>query len=142
VRVRTASIGRLVGFAVVLLIAAEASARPPHRHPRRPPRNATFRMTATAYCDHGKTKSGAHARNGIVAADPRKLPLGTRIQIIAPGRPYAGTYTVMDTGSGIKGRDLDIFMASCGRAKTFGRRVVRARVLSRDVARETPARAK
>jgi 3D (Asp-Asp-Asp) domain-containing protein len=86
-------------------------------------------MTATAYCDRGKTKSGAHARDGIVAADPRRLPLGTRLQIIAPGKPYAGAYTVMDTGSHIKGRELDIFMASCGRAKKFGRRIVPVRIL-------------
>ena len=86
-------------------------------------------MAATAYCDHGKTKSGARTRDGIVAADPRRLPIGTRLQIVAPGKPYAGTYTVMDTGSGIKGRELDIFMASCARAKKFGRRIVEVRVL-------------
>ena len=86
-------------------------------------------MTATAYCEHGRTKSGARTRDGIVAADPRRLPLGTRLQIIAPGKPYAGTYTVMDTGSGVKGRELDIFMASCGRAKRFGRRTVQVRIL-------------
>ena len=86
-------------------------------------------MTATAYCDHGRTKSGAHTREGIVAADPRRLPLGTRVQLIAPGKPYAGAYTVMDTGSGIKGLELDIFMPSCGRAKRFGRRLVEVRIL-------------
>jgi len=36
----------------------------------------------------------------------------------------------MDTGSAIKGRDLDIFMASCARARRFGKRVVLVRVLS------------
>ena len=92
-------------------------------------------MAATAYCDHGKTKSGAHTRDGIVAADPRRLPIGTRLQIIAPGKPYAGTYTVMDTGSAIKGRELDIFMASCARAKKFGRRVVEVRVLRQQAER-------
>ena len=86
-------------------------------------------MIATAYCDHGTTKSGAHTRDGVVAADLRRLPLGTRLQIVAPGRPYAGIYTVMDTGSKIKGRDLDIFMPSCARARTFGRRDIRVRIL-------------
>ena len=86
-------------------------------------------MTATAYCDRGRTKSGGHTREGIVAAAPRRLPLGTRLQIIAPGKPYARTYTVTDTGSGIKGRDLDIFMASCAQARRFGRRTVTVRVM-------------
>ena len=86
-------------------------------------------MSATAYCDSGKTRSGAQTRDGVVAADTRRLPLGTRLRIIAPGKPYDGAYTVMDTGSAIKGRDLDIFMASCARAKKFGRRMVNVRVL-------------
>ena len=86
-------------------------------------------MSATAYCEHGRTKSGAHTRDGIVAADPRRLPLGTRLQIVAPGKPYAGSYTVMDTGPHIKGRELDIFMPSCEGAKKFGRRTVQVRVV-------------
>jgi len=86
-------------------------------------------LSATAYCDHGRTKSGVHARHGIVAADPRRLPIGTRIRIVAP-KANAGVYTVMDTGSGIKGRELDIFMPSCSMARKFGRRTVEVRVLS------------
>ena len=89
-------------------------------------------MVATAYCDHGTTKSGAPARDGVVAADLRRLPLGTRLQIVAPGRPYAGLYTVMDTGSKIKGRNLDIFMPSCARARRFGKRLVQVQILPRD----------
>jgi 3D (Asp-Asp-Asp) domain-containing protein len=86
-------------------------------------------MTATAYCDRGRTKSGAHTRDGFVAADPRRLPIGTRLQIIAPGEPWGRTYTVMDTGARIKGRELDIFMASCADARRFGRRIVNVRVM-------------
>jgi 3D (Asp-Asp-Asp) domain-containing protein len=87
-------------------------------------------MLATAYCDGGATKSGVRAQKGIVAADIRRLPLGTRVQIIAPGQPYAGVYTVLDTGSKISGRDLDIFMPSCARAKRFGKRPVQVRILT------------
>ena len=85
-------------------------------------------MTATAYCEHGKTSSGVRSRAGIVAADPRRLPLGTRIRIIGP-KLYGGDYTVMDTGPRIKGRELDIFMSSCSRAREFGRRNVEVKVL-------------
>jgi 3D (Asp-Asp-Asp) domain-containing protein len=86
-------------------------------------------MTATAYCDRGPTKSGVQAQRGVAAADLRRFPVGTRVRVIAPGQPYAGTYTVLDSGSEIKGRDLDIFMPSCRAAKRFGKRPVRVRVL-------------
>ena len=92
-------------------------------------------MTATAYCEHGRTSSGVRTHAGIVAADPRKLPLGTRIRIVAPHKPYAGVYTVMDAGSGIKGRELDIFMPSCAAARKFGRQTVQVRVLNPTVQR-------
>lgn len=88
-------------------------------------------MIATAYCDRGPTKSGVLAQPGVVAADVRRLPLGTRVQVIAPGEAHAGVYTVLDTGSAIKGRDLDIFMSSCARAKRFGKRPVQVRILKR-----------
>jgi len=54
--------------------------------------------------------------------------MGTRIRIVAP-EAYRGNYTVMDTGSGVKGRVLDIFMPSCAKARRFGRRVVDVKVL-------------
>jgi len=95
----------------------------------RPIRNTTLRLSATAYCQHGRTKSGVQTREGIVAADPRRLPLGTRLRILAPGQSYAGVYTVMDTGSGVKGREIDIFMPSCSRAKRFGRRTVNVSIV-------------
>jgi 3D (Asp-Asp-Asp) domain-containing protein len=89
-----------------------------------------MRMLATAYCDRGPTRSGVPAQHGIVAADLRRLPLGTRVRVVAPGQPYAGVYTVLDTGSKIKGRDLDIFMPSCRAARHFGKRPVEVRVLT------------
>ena len=77
---------------------------------------------ATAYCLKGRTASGGGVRRGIVAADPRVLPLGSRIQI--HNGAYSGTYTVADTGGGIKGRRLGIWMPSCGEAVRFGSRSV------------------
>ena len=77
---------------------------------------------ATAYCLKGRTASGSGVRRGIVAADPRVLPLGSRIQLSAGS--YSGTYTVSDTGGGIKGRRLDIWMPSCVEAVRFGSRGV------------------
>ena len=79
-------------------------------------------FSATAYCLKGRTASGSSVRRGIVAADPRILPLGTRINLNAGS--YSGSYTVADTGGAIKGRKLDIWVANCSEAKRFGRRSV------------------
>jgi len=82
---------------------------------------------ATAYCLQGRTANGGGVRRGIVAADPRVLPLGTRIQI--NGGTYSGTYTVADTGGAIKGRILDIWVPSCSEAIRFGRKTISVSVV-------------
>lgn len=82
---------------------------------------------ATAYCLRGRTANGGGVRRGIVAADPRVLPLGSRIFVSAG--PWSGNYTVTDTGGAIKGRILDIWVPSCGEAIKFGRRSIGVRRL-------------
>jgi 3D (Asp-Asp-Asp) domain-containing protein len=84
---------------------------------------------ATAYCLRGKTATGGSVRRGIVAADRRVLPLGTRIKLSAG--TYSGAYTVTDTGGAVKGRKIDIWMPSCSEAKRFGSRTVLVSVLGR-----------
>ncbi|MCA1626025.1 MAG: 3D domain-containing protein [Acidobacteria bacterium] len=84
---------------------------------------------ATAYCLKGRTASGAGVRRGIVAADRRVLPLGTRIQLHAGS--YSGTYTVADTGGAVKGRILDVWVPSCSEAMRFGRRSVKVSVMGK-----------
>jgi 3D (Asp-Asp-Asp) domain-containing protein len=83
---------------------------------------------ATAYCLKGRTATGGSVRRGIVAADPRVLPLGTRINIDAGS--YSGTYTVADTGGAVRGRILDIWVPSCSEANRFGRRTVKVSIVS------------
>jgi 3D (Asp-Asp-Asp) domain-containing protein len=83
-------------------------------------------FTATAYCLRGRTASGGSVRRGIVAADPRVLPLGTRISLNAGS--YSGSYVVADTGGAVKGRKLDIWVPSCSEARRFGRRSVKVSV--------------
>jgi 3D (Asp-Asp-Asp) domain-containing protein len=84
---------------------------------------------ATAYCLKGRTASGEHVRPGVIAADPRVLPLGTVVHLRA-GR-YTGTYTVLDTGSRIKGRVIDVYVPSYRDAREFGRRPVKIKVLGK-----------
>lgn len=86
-------------------------------------------FTATAYCLKGRTATGGGVRRGIVAADPRVLPLGTRISMNAGS--YSGSYLVADTGGSVKGRKLDIWVPSCSEARRFGRRTVMVALASK-----------
>lgn len=83
--------------------------------------------SATAYDLRGTCASGLTVRRGIIAADPRLLPLGTRVYLNAG--PYSGTYLVADTGGVIKGRRIDIWMGSRREALSFGRRTVSITVI-------------
>ena len=84
-------------------------------------------MTATAYCLRGVTADGGEARHGTVAADPRVLPLGSRIRI--RGRQIHGEYLVADRGAAVKGRRIDIFIPRCEQARRFGRQRVTVTIL-------------
>lgn len=110
------------------LTAAAARADDAGRQAR-PRRPRAMRVTATAYCHDGRTQSGIRTRTGIVAADPRVLPVGSVVKIL--DGPTKGIYTVMDTGSAIKGRRVDVYVPSCARAKRFGRRSVSLLVMRR-----------
>ena len=100
------------------LVPAQAKAR--HR---------TVTMRATAYSGHGRTASGKQVRRGMVAADPRVLPLGTKVRLKNAGR-YSGVYRVEDTGGKIHGRKIDIYMPSRDAAKQFGRQTVKVEVVT------------
>jgi len=92
---------------------------------------------ATAYCLQGRTANGGGVRRGIVAADPRVLPLGTKIQVSAGA--YSGTYTVADTGGAIKGRILDIWVPTCSEANRFGRRSITVSIVGGKTSKKTKA---
>lgn len=83
---------------------------------------------ATAYSLRGRTASGKMVSKGIIAADPRVLPLGSRVHLTAGG--YSGEYLVADTGGKIRGRRIDIWIPSTREAFRFGRRTVKLTVLS------------
>lgn len=88
---------------------------------------------ATAYCLRGRTASGVDVRPGMIAADPRVLPLGTVVHLRSGS--YTGTYTVMDTGGRIKGRRVDVYVPSHKEAMQFGRRQVKIKVIGRGAAK-------
>jgi 3D (Asp-Asp-Asp) domain-containing protein len=86
-------------------------------------------MEATAFARAPQpTAAGTEVHDGIVAADPTILPLGTRIRI-AGTTAYDGYYLVTDTGAGVKGMHVDIYLPSQTEAKQFGVKKVRVTVL-------------
>jgi len=93
----------------------------------RPVTSAT-NYVATAYSLKGRTASGLMVSRGVIAADPRLLPLGSRVRLEVPG--YHGEYLVADTGGMIKGKRIDIWIPTSREAMRFGRRTVKLTVLS------------
>lgn len=110
----------LTSVATALLIFTIGCAgRPSRRAQPGPPSN---RFMATAYCQGATTASGARVREGIVAADPSVLPLGTVIRVDGLARRYNREYHVLDTGRSVRGREIDVYMRDCREAVRFGRR--------------------
>ncbi len=93
------------------------------------PIKKVLQMQATAYSVAGKTESGVRAREGIVAADPSVLPLGSRIKVRGENG-YLGEFVVADTGQAVQGRHIDLYLASDAAAKRFGTQTVTVEVLS------------
>ncbi len=83
---------------------------------------------ATAYSLRGRTASGRPVSKGLIAADPRVLPLGSRVRLEAGA--YSGEYLVADTGGAVRGRRIDIWTPTSREAMRFGRRTVKLTVLS------------
>jgi 3D (Asp-Asp-Asp) domain-containing protein len=89
-----------------------------------------WEMVATAYYAFGSggndingngiTATGLRARKGIVAVDPRVIPLGTRVFI-----PGYGEALAADTGGWIKGYRIDLCFETLEEAFRFGRRKIR-----------------
>ena len=99
---------------------------------------ASETYTATAYSLHGRTATGVAVARGMIAADPRVLPLGSRVRIEAGS--YSGEYVVTDTGGAVKGHRIDIWTPTTRDAMRFGRRAVKLTVLELGGKRRKTAR--
>lgn len=87
-------------------------------------------MEATAYLPtdgsgEGITATGIPARYGIVAVDPRVIPLGSRVYVKGYGLALAA-----DTGGAIVGDKIDLCMENAEEAWSFGRRSVKVYLLA------------
>ena len=75
---------------------------------------------------YGITASGMRVRHGVVAVDPRVIPLGTRLYVEGYGYSIAA-----DTGgSAISGYRIDLYMEKVADAYRWGRRTVKVYVLA------------
>lgn len=81
----------------------------------------TYRLKVDAVAYHlpGVTASGMPVKRGVVAVDPKLIPLGTRMFVPGYGRAVAA-----DVGAGIKGRIIDLWMPSDAAARKWGRKTV------------------
>lgn len=105
-------------------------------------RSATT-MTATAYDSsfastgknpgdkyYGITASGTKARPGVVAVDPRVIPLGTKLYIQSlDGTKDYGFAIAEDKGGAIKGNKIDLYFETRSECMNFGRRKVKVYIL-------------
>lgn len=77
-------------------------------------------MKASAYCiPGGTTATGAAVGTGIIAVDPRVIPLGKSVYVDGYGPARA-----LDTGGAIKGNRIDLYMNSTQEAMSWGVRNV------------------
>jgi uncharacterized protein YabE (DUF348 family) len=83
-------------------------------------------MQATAYVpgSPGITATGVKAKKGIIAVDPKVIPLGTKVYI-----PGYGEAIAADTGRLIKGNIVDLCLPTYSEAITFGRKTVKVYIL-------------
>lgn len=85
-------------------------------------------FSATAYTHTGnRTATGAWPKVGMIAVDPRVIPLGSTVYVEFPA-PYSylnGNYRAADTGGRIKGNIIDVFFETEGQCRNFGRRQVK-----------------
>lgn len=91
-------------------------------------------VVATAYCPceiccgknaNGYTYTGVPAKRGVIAVDPRVIPLGSRVYVDGYGFAVAG-----DIGSAIKGNRIDVCFDTHQEALRWGVKKVKVYILS------------
>ena len=96
---------------------------------------AVYQMNASAYTfgeDGGNsTATGIRPYKGVVAVDPKVIPLGTKLYIeTSDGKYVYGEAIAADTGGSIKGYKIDLFLDTKSEVRKFGRRTVNVYVLN------------
>jgi 3D (Asp-Asp-Asp) domain-containing protein/peptidoglycan hydrolase CwlO-like protein len=96
--------------------------QPPTTAPPPPPTTSSggrqLTVSATCYDLQGRTATGMPVGPGVVAVDPSVIPLGSRMSI-----PGYGNGVAADTGGGIQGATIDLWMTP-SQCASWGRRTV------------------
>lgn len=106
----TTSRGDLVRYSKVIQVKATAY-------------TSSYEDTGKRPGDHGFgiTYSGLKAKTGIIAVDPKVIPLGTKVYVEIPGSaPDYGFAIAGDIGSAIKGNHIDLYFDTSEEVKRWG----------------------
>ena len=96
------------------LAAEEAVIEPPRRTLwAGTPRVSMYTCVELGGC--GRTATGIWPYEGVVAVDPRVIPLGSKVWIDGLGH-----FLAADTGSAIHGNRIDVFVTDYSRARQWG----------------------
>ena len=119
-------------IALILILTSPASAIAPvmfpvevlQEHQEPEPEPETIIFEATAYTWTGcRTATGPWPSRGMVAVDPRVIPLGTELHIEGYGSAVAA-----DTGGAIQGQRIDLYMDTKHECLQWGRRKVEVQI--------------
>ena len=105
----------LAAVLVVFVLGIEGSALGQPQAPQA----YRLKVDAVAYYLPGKTALGVPVGKGVVAVDPKLIPLGTKLHV-----PGYGPGLAADVGYAIKGRVIDLWFPSTAKARNWGRRTV------------------
>lgn len=83
------------------------------------PQSRTITVTAYAYYLNGRTASGHYTGPGCIAVDPSVIPIGSKIYV-----PGYGWGEARDTGGGIYGNKIDIWLPNNAQCSQWGVRTV------------------
>jgi 3D (Asp-Asp-Asp) domain-containing protein len=79
----------------------------------------TLVVSSTGYSLPGNTSTGIPVGWGVIAVDPAVIPLGSRLSV-----PGYGEGVAADTGSAVRGADIDLWFPTPAQARAWGRRTV------------------
>lgn len=90
--------------------------------------DATFASTGknSDHPQYGITRSGLKVKHGIVAVDPKVIPLGTHLYVEGYGESIAA-----DTGGAIKGNRIDLYFESPKDVAKYGKKRIKVYVLDK-----------
>lgn len=121
-------VGREIGdmfntAAVTLEMPAPKAKVNPTRPQGVPSGGRELSVMAYSYCLRGRTASGRYTKHGIIAVDPRVIPLGSRMYV-----PGYGWGVAADTGGLIKGNKIDLWRPTAADCYRWGVRRVNIKV--------------